>query len=204
MCMKCITIKTFCCGWNHIFYSFGTSIQCTPHLFFFIFTGVCLVLASHHGNGWKSWNWGSLSKMLYSLWQKEKEKKIVLMGKNWKVVTVTVQFHVYFFLLLDDCWVMSPLSLLNRLVVKRNLELKQKLQKSKPKASEGRKHLSDFGIIQQNIVYVIGFSLNLTDEDVNGFISLYIPFMQACNLVEHGAYFIFFFICCYIFVFSYM
>jgi hypothetical protein len=99
---------------------------------------------------------------------------------------------------------MSPLSLLNRLVVERNLERKQKLQKSKPKAPEGRKHLSDVRIIQRTLVYIIGLPLNLTDEDVSGFIPLYLPFFVDCNLAEHGACFIFCFICCFIFVFSYM
>ena len=63
-------------------------------------------------------------------------------------------------------------SSLNRLVAERNLERKQKLQKSKPKASEGRKHLSDVRVIQRNLVYIIGLPLNLADEDVSSFIPL--------------------------------
>lgn len=98
---------------------------------------------------------------------------------------ITVQFIGLYYLL--NCWVISPLSLLNRLVVERNLERKQKLQKSKPKAPEGRKHLSDVRIVQRNLVYIIGLPLNLTDEDVSGFIPLYIPFLLDCNLAEHGA-----------------
>ncbi|XP_050242839.1 uncharacterized protein LOC126691762 [Quercus robur] len=54
-----------------------------------------------------------------------------------------------------------------RLVAERNLERKQKLQKSKPKAaSEGRKHLNDVRVIQRNLVYIIGLPLNLADEDL--------------------------------------
>ena len=58
-------------------------------------------------------------------------------------------------------------------MAERNLERKQKLQKSKPKAaSEGRKHLNDVRVIQRNLVYIIGLPLNLADEDVSSFIPL--------------------------------
>ena len=48
-----------------------------------------------------------------------------------------------------------------------NLKEKRKMQKLKPKASDGRKHLSDVRVIQRNLVYIIGLPLNLADEDVS-------------------------------------
>ncbi|XP_028775987.1 uncharacterized protein LOC114732801 isoform X2 [Neltuma alba] len=53
-----------------------------------------------------------------------------------------------------------------RLVAEMNLKEKKKMQKLKPKASDGRKHLSDVRVIQRNLVYIIGLPLNLADEDL--------------------------------------
>ncbi|XP_068668358.1 uncharacterized protein [Aristolochia californica] len=52
-----------------------------------------------------------------------------------------------------------------RMVAEINSERKLKSQKAKPKASEGRKHLSSVRVIQRNLVYVIGIPANLADED---------------------------------------
>ncbi|KAJ0088872.1 hypothetical protein Patl1_32025 [Pistacia atlantica] len=53
-----------------------------------------------------------------------------------------------------------------RMVAEINSERKQKLQKAKPKASEGRMHLSNVRVIQRNLVYIIGLPLNLADEEL--------------------------------------
>ncbi|KAJ7977017.1 CCR4-NOT transcription complex subunit 4 [Quillaja saponaria] len=53
-----------------------------------------------------------------------------------------------------------------RLVAEMKSQHKSKMQKLKPKASEGRKHLSDVRVIQRNLVYIIGLPLNLADEDL--------------------------------------
>ncbi|KAF7818577.1 CCR4-NOT transcription complex subunit 4 [Senna tora] len=53
-----------------------------------------------------------------------------------------------------------------RLVTEMNLKQKKKMQKLKPKASDGRKHLNDVRVIQRNLVYIIGLPLNLADEDL--------------------------------------
>ncbi|KAF3785530.1 CCR4-NOT transcription complex subunit 4 [Nymphaea thermarum] len=47
-----------------------------------------------------------------------------------------------------------------------NCDRRQKMQKSKTKASEGRKHLSNVRVIQRNLVYVVGIPPNLADEEV--------------------------------------
>ncbi|KAH9331537.1 hypothetical protein KI387_003645, partial [Taxus chinensis] len=44
-------------------------------------------------------------------------------------------------------------------------EKRQKSQKSKPKASEMRKHLSNVRVIQRNLVYIIGIPSSLADEE---------------------------------------
>ncbi|XP_076909554.1 uncharacterized protein LOC143566858 [Bidens hawaiensis] len=53
-----------------------------------------------------------------------------------------------------------------RLVAEMSVEKKQKSQKGKTKASEGRKHLSSVRVIQRNLVYIVGLPLNLADEDL--------------------------------------
>ncbi|KAK4281441.1 hypothetical protein QN277_012934 [Acacia crassicarpa] len=53
-----------------------------------------------------------------------------------------------------------------RLVAEMNLKEKRKMQKLKPKASDGRKHLSDVRVIQRNLVYIIGLPLNIADENL--------------------------------------
>ncbi|CAL5207188.1 unnamed protein product [Lathyrus oleraceus] len=53
-----------------------------------------------------------------------------------------------------------------RLVAEMNSQHKKKLQKVKPKSSDGRKHLTDVRVIQRNLVYIIGLPLNLADEDL--------------------------------------
>lgn len=67
-----------------------------------------------------------------------------------------------------------------------NSERKQKSQKAKPKASEGRMHLSNVRVIQRNLVYIIGLPLNLADEDVGSFCTIaysIIPFyVETCSL----------------------
>lgn len=59
-----------------------------------------------------------------------------------------------------------------RLVAEMSVEKKQKSQKGKTKASEGRKHLSSVRVIQRNLVYIVGLPLNLADEDVISFFLL--------------------------------
>lgn len=61
------------------------------------------------------------------------------------------------------------LYLLYRMLAEINSERKQKSQKAKPKASEGRMHLNNVRVIQRNLVYIIGLPLNLADEDVSSF-----------------------------------
>ena len=61
---------------------------------------------------------------------------------------------------------------LNRLVAEMNSQQKKKMQKLKPKAPEGRKHLSDVRVIQRNLVYIIGLPLNLADEHVSALMYL--------------------------------
>lgn len=68
-------------------------------------------------------------------------------------------------------------SLLYRMVAEINSERKQKLQKAKPKASEGRMHLSSVRVIQRNLVYIIGLPLNLADEEVCSFSLLYMSLL---------------------------
>ncbi|KAM7254705.1 hypothetical protein ACFE04_019946 [Oxalis oulophora] len=53
-----------------------------------------------------------------------------------------------------------------RLVAEINSERKQKSQKAKPKAPEGKMYLCDFRVIQRNLVYIIGLPLNLADEEL--------------------------------------
>ncbi|KAJ0765335.1 putative transcription factor C2H2 family [Helianthus annuus] len=53
-----------------------------------------------------------------------------------------------------------------RLVAEMSVEKKQKSQKGKTKASEGRKHLSSVRVIQRNLVYIVGLPLNLADEEL--------------------------------------
>ncbi|KAK9053602.1 hypothetical protein SSX86_024676 [Deinandra increscens subsp. villosa] len=53
-----------------------------------------------------------------------------------------------------------------RLVAEMSVEKKQKSQKGKTKASEGRKQLSSVRVIQRNLVYIVGLPLNLADEDL--------------------------------------
>uniref|UniRef100_A0A5B7AMI5 CCR4-NOT transcription complex subunit 4 n=1 Tax=Davidia involucrata TaxID=16924 RepID=A0A5B7AMI5_DAVIN len=53
-----------------------------------------------------------------------------------------------------------------RLVAELNVERKQKVQKAKPKASEGRKHLSSIRVIQRNLVCIMGLPLSLADEEL--------------------------------------
>ncbi|XP_019443041.1 PREDICTED: uncharacterized protein LOC109347574 isoform X2 [Lupinus angustifolius] len=53
-----------------------------------------------------------------------------------------------------------------RLVAEMNSKYKRKMQKLKPKSSEGRKHLTDVRVIQRNLVYIIGLPLNLAHEDL--------------------------------------
>ncbi|KAE9612281.1 putative transcription factor C2H2 family [Lupinus albus] len=53
-----------------------------------------------------------------------------------------------------------------RLVADMNSKYKRKMQKLKPKSSEGRKHLTDVRVIQRNLVYIIGLPLNLAHEDL--------------------------------------
>lgn len=54
-----------------------------------LFSDLCLVLASHHGNGWKEWNWGTMSSLPYSLWQRtycshgSKLSKVVMVLRNF-------------------------------------------------------------------------------------------------------------------------
>lgn len=63
--------------------------------------------------------------------------------------------------------------LLYRMVAEINSERKLKLQRAKPKAAEGRMHLSNVRVIQRNLVYIIGLPLNLADEEVRSFSLLY-------------------------------
>lgn len=56
---------------------------------------------------------------------------------------------------------------LSRLVAEMNSQHKKKIQKLKPKSSDGRKHLNDVRVIQRNLVYIIGLPINLADEDVS-------------------------------------
>lgn len=51
-------------------------------------------------------------------------------------------------------------------------ERRQKSQKAKPKASEGRMHLTNVRVIQRNLVYIIGLPINLADEDVSIFYTI--------------------------------
>lgn len=51
-----------------------------------------------------------------------------------------------------------------RVVAGMTSERRQKSQKAKPKASEGRMHLNNVRVIQRNLVYIIGLPLNLADE----------------------------------------
>ncbi|CAL0316978.1 unnamed protein product [Lupinus luteus] len=53
-----------------------------------------------------------------------------------------------------------------RLVAEMNSKYKRKMQKLKPKPSEGRKHLTDVRVIQRKLVYIIGLPLNLAHEDL--------------------------------------
>ncbi|XP_068636320.1 uncharacterized protein [Aristolochia californica] len=52
-----------------------------------------------------------------------------------------------------------------RMVAEINSKRKFKFQKAKPRASEGRKHLSSVRVIQRNLVYIIGIPANLADAD---------------------------------------
>ncbi|KAK7279392.1 hypothetical protein RJT34_24443 [Clitoria ternatea] len=53
-----------------------------------------------------------------------------------------------------------------RLVAEMNSKHKKKMQKLRPKSSDGRKHLTDVRVIQRNLVYIIGLPLNLADEEL--------------------------------------
>ncbi|KAH9735510.1 RNA binding (RRM/RBD/RNP motifs) family protein [Citrus sinensis] len=53
-----------------------------------------------------------------------------------------------------------------RAVARMTSERRQKSQKAKPKASEGRMHLTNVRVIQRNLVYIIGLPINLADEDL--------------------------------------
>ncbi|KAF9593337.1 hypothetical protein IFM89_021741 [Coptis chinensis] len=53
-----------------------------------------------------------------------------------------------------------------RLVAEINSERRLKSQKTKPKASDGRKHLSSVRVIQHNLVYIIGIPSDLADEEL--------------------------------------
>nr|XP_043635512.1 uncharacterized protein LOC122606720 [Erigeron canadensis]XP_043635513.1 uncharacterized protein LOC122606720 [Erigeron canadensis] len=53
-----------------------------------------------------------------------------------------------------------------RLVAEMSVEKRQKSQKGKTKASEGRKQLSSVRVIQRNLVYIVGLPLELADEDL--------------------------------------
>ncbi|KAL5740713.1 hypothetical protein ACOSQ2_029893 [Xanthoceras sorbifolium] len=53
-----------------------------------------------------------------------------------------------------------------RMVAEINTERKQKTQKAKPKAAEGRVHLTNVRVIQRNLIYIIGLPLNLADEEL--------------------------------------
>ncbi|KAK7345607.1 hypothetical protein VNO77_16214 [Canavalia gladiata] len=53
-----------------------------------------------------------------------------------------------------------------RLVAEMNSQHKRKMQKLRPKSSDGRKHLSDVRVIQRNLVYIIGLPLSHADEEV--------------------------------------
>jgi CCR4-NOT transcription complex subunit 4 len=43
---------------------------------------------------------------------------------------------------------------------------RKKIQKSKPKSSDGRKPLTSVRVVQRNLVYIVGLPLNLADEDL--------------------------------------
>ncbi|CAL0329107.1 unnamed protein product [Lupinus luteus] len=53
-----------------------------------------------------------------------------------------------------------------RLVNGISVEKKTKNQKAKSKSSDGRKQLSSVRVIQRNLVYIVGLSLTLGDEDL--------------------------------------
>ncbi|KAI8573760.1 hypothetical protein RHMOL_Rhmol01G0301200 [Rhododendron molle] len=53
-----------------------------------------------------------------------------------------------------------------RLVAEMNMEKKVKLQRTKSKTLDGRKHLSNVRVIQRNLVYIVGLPLDLVDEDL--------------------------------------
>lgn len=61
---------------------------------------------------------------------------------------------------------------ISRLVAEMNAQQKRKIQKLKPRSTEGRKHLSDVRVIQRNLVYIIGLPINLADEDVSSSVLL--------------------------------
>ncbi|XP_010535576.1 PREDICTED: uncharacterized protein LOC104810834 isoform X2 [Tarenaya hassleriana] len=52
-----------------------------------------------------------------------------------------------------------------RVASESNMDRK-KMQKSKPKPSEGRKQLASVRVIQKNLVYIVGLLLDLADEDL--------------------------------------
>jgi len=45
-------------------------------------------------------------------------------------------------------------------------EKKQKRMQQKNKVSDGRKHLSQFRVLQKNLVYVVGLSQRMSDPDL--------------------------------------
>ena len=123
-------------------------------------TDMCLVLASHTWNGCKWQHRGSLSDLLFNLWQNCGNG-----CKLWKVVIIfgSLTICCLFLMFAFWCW---GLDLLNRLVAEINSEWKQKPQKAKPNVFEGRMHVSNVGVIKRNLVYITGYPLDRADEDV--------------------------------------
>ncbi|KAK1563320.1 hypothetical protein Q3G72_025977 [Acer saccharum] len=69
-----------------------------------------------------------------------------------------------------------------RMVAEINIERKQKTLKAKPKASEGRMHLTNIRVVQRNLVYIIGLPLNLANEEASTF-----AMCNCCDLLEFAA-----------------
>ncbi|KAK1562738.1 hypothetical protein Q3G72_016347 [Acer saccharum] len=69
-----------------------------------------------------------------------------------------------------------------RMVAEINTQRKQKTQKAKPKASEGRMHLTNISVVQRNLVYIIGLPLNLANEEASTFAPC-----NCCDLLEFAA-----------------
>lgn len=62
---------------------------------------------------------------------------------------------------------------------------RKKIQKSKPKSSDGRKPLTSVRVVQRNLVYIVGLPLNLADEDVRHFF-LEKPVIISYDLLSYG------------------